>query len=228
METFITIDDSLLEAAKRHSGESEINRLVELALTTYIQTKPVAVQGPAESQALRPWPMTPPRPMSPAESFSKIEFFAELSEAEIAQLLAASKSKIYNPGDLLIQRGDGGDSMFVITHGYVEVLVGQADQPDAEIAVAKLREGEFFGEMSLLTGAPRSATIRAITTVRANEISKEAFRGVLQTRPELLGVISRIIAERRLHLKLAEEDSEAKTRKGSEQLLERMRAFFGA
>ena len=66
------------------------------------------------------------------------------------------------------------------------------------LAVDTIVPGEFFGEMSLLTGEPRSATIVAVTDVLAHEITKENMNGLLIKRPEVADTVSRVVAERRV------------------------------
>lgn len=160
------------------------------------------------------------------------EFFAELARDEIDHLLSESTQRAFSPGQVVIERGATGTSMFIMRKGYVEVWVGHGAGDREEVAVAKLQPGDFFGEMSLLTGAPRTATIRALTSVVVEEVTKDSFRALLHKRPELLGIMSRIIAERRLRLKLAQEDGRAKPREEQTtgfagQILARMRSFFG-
>ena len=66
-----------------------------------------------------------------------------------------------------------------------------------------------------------------LTSVVVEEISKESFRSLLHKRPELLGIMSRIIAERSLRLKLAQDDAKSEDKSLAGQLLDRMRSFFG-
>jgi CRP-like cAMP-binding protein len=99
--------------------------------------------------------------------------------------------------------------------------------------VAHLEPGEFFGEMSLLTGARRSATVSALTESVVYEIRKRPLQHLMAERPELAEHLSRILAERQLLTRQALEQGEGS--QGSEeidglarQLLGRMRDFLGA
>ncbi|MFT5467619.1 MAG: CRP-like cAMP-binding protein/post-segregation antitoxin (ccd killing protein) [Verrucomicrobiales bacterium] len=227
MEIITTIDEQLLNRAKAASGHLEVAKLLESALEALIERE----GGKAESETnLEARDLSPMDTDGLARIVANQDFFEELSREEIEGLLTASTQRAYSPGQTLIERGDQGTSMFIVRKGYVEVWVG-SEKSDEEVAVAKLQPGEFFGEMSLLTGAARTATIRALTTTVTEEISKESFRALLHKRPELLGIMSRIIAERRLRLKLAQEDQAARlpdSRSLAGQLLDRMKAFFGS
>ncbi|MEM7013262.1 MAG: cyclic nucleotide-binding domain-containing protein [Verrucomicrobiota bacterium] len=222
MEIVTNLDQSLVERATKLTGEDEVSRLLEAGLEALIERE--SANSPAAAK-LEPREMSMMDTGSLARIVARDEFFAQLDSDEINQMLEQSAQRAFTPGESLIRKGEDGDSMFILRKGYVEVWVGQND--DEEVAVAKLQPGEFFGEMSLLTGAPRTATIRALTSVVVEEVSKESFRGLLHKRPELLGILSRIIAERRLRLKLAQEDAKSEERGLTGQLMDRMRSFFG-
>jgi len=89
---------------------------------------------------------------------SRIELFQHLSDDELATLAESVHQRHYEPGDTLIRRGDPGDSMFVLVEGLVYVFAGD---DGTEVKVAQIVPGQFFGEMSLLTGEARSATVTA-------------------------------------------------------------------
>lgn len=230
VEIITTIDEQLLERAKAASGHIELAKLLESALEALIEREKGGGRGGGEA-TLEPREMSLMNTDALAQLVSRHEFFEELSSEEIDFLLAKSTQHAFGPGETLLRRGSEGSSMFILRKGFAEVWVGLGNDSDEEVAVAKLQPGEFFGEMSLLTGAPRSATIRALTSCVVEEISKEIFRALLSNRPALLGILSRIIAERRLRQNLAREDQAARTpddRGLAGQLLDRMKRFFGA
>ncbi len=103
-----------------------------------------------------------------------------LKDMDEDQLMALSHSTVlacYGENDDLVQEGAEGDSMFIITKGRAKVLIHGPN--DAEVLVADKSAGEFFGEMSLLTGDPRSATVRAIEDMEVLVIDKGSFTNVL-------------------------------------------------
>ena len=160
----------------------------------------------------------------------RIELFEHLEDEELALLTETITRRIYSEGDELIRRGDVGDSMFILVEGLVYVFADVAGDGH-ELKVAQVVPGQFFGEMSLLTGEARSATITAASDTVAYEIGKDAMAKLLQRRPELAEVMSRIIAERKLRNEqaLAEATSEEKEEHKMSvagQILGRMRDFF--
>ena len=82
--------------------------------------------------------------------------------------------KVYGDGECMIQQGEAGDCMYVVQQGEVEVVL---ENPDGEIPLSVLKRGDVFGEMSLFTKQPRSATVRC-----ARPVSVRAFRGRFRSR----------------------------------------------
>jgi len=98
-----------------------------------------------------------------------------------------------------------------------------------ETKVARLGPGEYFGEMSFLTGDPRIATVRTVTTVRVLEIKKDYLELIIKNRPEIADTLSQIVLERKQtnlsHIKnLTLKKSEFKKEK--QQLLLKIKKFF--
>ena len=161
---------------------------------------------------------------------SRIELFSHLEDDELAMLTEGITRRVYGEGSHLIERGAMGDSMFILVEGLVYVYADVAGDGE-EIKVAQIIPGQFFGEMSLLTGEARSATITAASEAVAYEIGKDAMAKLLERRPELAEVMSRIIAERKLRNEQAlseascEEKEEHKTSVAG-QILGAMRDFF--
>ena len=85
--------------------------------------------------------------------------------------------------------------MFLLFEGAVDVLITVDDK---EVAVARMQAGDYFGEMSLLTGEPRTATIRAATAGAAYRISRDAVTPVLESNVALMDLLSHNLAERNL------------------------------
>jgi small-conductance mechanosensitive channel/CRP-like cAMP-binding protein len=120
-----------------------------------------------------------------------VEIFAALSDEERAQLVRAAKIQMYAAGEVIVRQGDPGQSMFVVAGG--EVVVG-LDAPRRE--VARLGRGGFFGEMSLLAGDPRTATVTAVTDCELVEIAIDSFRRFVLANPAAVDQISAAAAAR--------------------------------
>ena len=104
--------------------------------------------------------------------------FSDLTEHELEQLAVITKERFLNPGDRLFEQGSEGESLFVIARG--AVLVFQDEK-----LVEVLGGGDMFEEISLLTGAPRSSSITAATTVTLGEIARSDFEELLDSSPGL-------------------------------------------
>ncbi|MDB6148974.1 MAG: MscS Mechanosensitive ion channel [Chthoniobacter sp.] len=118
-----------------------------------------------------------------------------LNEEEMQKLLTRARLQRFGRGEKIITQGAGGDSMFILLRGEAEVFV-TANCQDTQVAT--LEAGEYCGEMSLLTGEPRSATVIARTDCEAWEIEKSAIAEVLQENESLVRKLGEVLAQRRL------------------------------
>ncbi|MEO0095445.1 MAG: Crp/Fnr family transcriptional regulator [candidate division WOR-3 bacterium] len=88
--------------------------------------------------------------------------------------------KVLNPGEILFNEGDRGDVMYLIKEGQIKITKGKG--PDERV-LAVLKEGDFFGEMAIIDGSPRSATATAISKTSLLIIDKETFRSKIRENP---------------------------------------------
>ena len=158
-----------------------------------------------------------------------VSLFADLQSGELSQLAGASTVRRFPSGAVLVRETDPGSSMFVLVEGLLKVSVRSEDGAPRE--VARLGPGEFFGEMSLLTGEPRSATVAAACDSVVAEITKLQIEGLLRSRPEVAGQITHTVVERRLQMTqaladIAEEHREQHRASLASQVLAKMKAFF--
>jgi small-conductance mechanosensitive channel/CRP-like cAMP-binding protein len=130
-----------------------------------------------------------------AEAFSRAALFDDVSRGTLENLAAKAVLDRFGEGDILIRQGDADSDMFLLVEGAVQVAV---EKNGADVVVARMKAGDYFGEMSLLTGEPRTATIRAVTDGAAYRISRVAISPVLDADAELMGLLSRNLAERNL------------------------------
>lgn len=166
----------------------------------------------------------------PAALLAAIDVFSPLTEAHRASLAEGMQKRTIVRGEVLLRQGEPGNSLFIVAEGLCYVAVRDAGR--IEHVVARLRPGEFFGEMSLLTGEPRSATVLAATESIVYELSKELLIPILLEEPEVAARLGRILAERRavtlsLQRSGIPEFSEAEVRTYSEQFIRNIRVFFG-
>lgn len=160
---------------------------------------------------------------------SKVSLFSNLNDKELEKLAEASEPEYRDKGDVIVKKGDTGDSIIILLEGMLEVFDTRSE--NNRIRMAVLRPGDFFGEMSFFTGSPRSADVRASTEVCLYKIRKNIMDELLKERPEIAEHLSRVIAARTLaNTKLADNLSEekkiAETNRLSRQILASIKSFF--
>lgn len=124
-----------------------------------------------------------------------VEILATLTDDQRAQLVASSRTLLFEAGQAIVREGDPGASMFVLRRGEASVTLAHTDGE-----VARHRAGGFFGEMSLLTGDPRSATVTAVTDCELLEIGVDAFRRVVLADAAVVDRVTAAVAQRRAEL----------------------------
>lgn len=158
-----------------------------------------------------------------AERLSAVDIFAPLSADEITLLAQAAVSHVFAPSETVIRAGDPGSSMFVVHKGRVRVQVSENGRART---VATLNEGDFFGEMALFTGEPRTANVLALEETEVLEIGHAAMKRVFDTNPNLVESLSFIMAERRQGL-ASQTDSPATGSDSKAGILSAIKRFFG-
>jgi voltage-gated potassium channel len=115
------------------------------------------------------------------DMISKVSFFENAGAATIADIAALLRPRDYPPRAVVTRRGQPGDCMYFIVDGEVEVLI----EPNP----VRLRSGAFFGEIAILTGAPRNATIVTTRATQLLSLDIADFRSLAASRPELTDLI---------------------------------------
>jgi CRP-like cAMP-binding protein len=158
------------------------------------------------------------------EVISEASLFRKALSAEERNVLASHCRPIeLQKGSILMRQGDAAVSMFIVMEGAISIAIKTASGDQQEVAVSAA--GDVVGEMSLMTGAPRTATVTALTRVRVLEITRETIDDMLKKNPELFERFGRVLAQRQLEI-----DALANRRvdKGAVErdILTRMRSFF--
>ena len=136
--------------------------------------------------------------LAAAARLGAIDLFSTLPQEARLALSRTAPEQIFAAGEAIVREGESGSSMYVVLAGRARVVLEPSGQ---EVAV--IEPGGLFGEMSMLTGDPRTATVRAIEDVRVLEITAERFREVAIERPGLVEHITNVIAARRVGLNQA-------------------------
>jgi CRP-like cAMP-binding protein len=153
--------------------------------------------------------------------------FESLDDQQLRRLAQKAIRREYQAGDTVFRQDDRGDSFFVIGEGHVRVIAD--DQNQQETYRGELGPGGCFGEMSLLTGAPRSATVLADTPCVVYEIQKDHLHEFMLTDPRLVAVLSDVMAERQVARAQRELFEATRTEHGplAKSFAKKLSAFFG-
>ncbi len=130
------------------------------------------------------------------EKLPPIPLFSELSASAFGQVLTALKLRRARPGETIIAEGEPGQAFFVVARGEVRVHKRLAHGED--LALASLHEGAIFGEMALVSAAPRSATVTAVTDTDLLEFDREALAGASREVSTLAAALDKFTRERLL------------------------------
>ena len=157
-----------------------------------------------------------------------------LTEEELHKVAEGTQRVLFAGCESIIRQGDEGDSFFVIDSGHAEVWVRDAGGRAA--MVKELHPGDYFGEMALLTGERRTATINATTECICYEVDRAAFEHVIKANPRIAEVLSERLSTRRAELTeqlsvMEAEEAAAKQGAGRHDLartiLGKIRSYFG-
>src|SRR5215212_1630362 len=129
-----------------------------------------------------------------------------LTASELEMVLPRIERRHYTAGQTILQRGEAGDSLYVIDTGLVCVTVPGRD--GVESVLAQLGPGQMFGEMSILTGRPRSAEVRALVATNVSVLPVADFFDVAGRSPTILLNIGRVLAGRLAHMSRADTHRE--------------------
>jgi branched-chain amino acid transport system substrate-binding protein len=154
--------------------------------------------------------------------------FAPLNEHQLTTLSEKAVRHEYGKDEVIVRQGESGDSLFVLATGSLSVLYH--DEQEGESEIASISDGACFGEMSLLTGAPRSATIQAKADSVVYEIKKEHLRPFMERSKEIVQALSELMAQRQLaglHSNYYKSICETQGKELAQNFSNRILEFFG-
>ena len=135
-----------------------------------------------------------PTSMSPMErilELRKIPLFAGLSPAELQRLADIAEERSYVGGDVIAAEGELGDELHIVLTGSVHVVRGEGGR-----VIARRGPGDVVGEMSIITRAPRVASLVADDVTRTLRIGNREFESIIRERPDVGLAVMRVLAER--------------------------------
>jgi CRP-like cAMP-binding protein len=161
---------------------------------------------------------------------NQLDMFRELGDDERAHIADSLKYAPFGNGETLTKQGNVAHWLYIIVSGEVSVRVNVDGGDERE--VSRLHGPAFVGEMGLLTGEPRTATIVACSDVECYRLDKTAFQTILQQRPALAGKVAEILTRRKVELEAVREGlsaaaKERRVTESSAQVLAGIRDFFG-
>jgi small-conductance mechanosensitive channel/CRP-like cAMP-binding protein len=163
------------------------------------------------------------------EVLARIDLFKNLPEDSLELLAVRVHNAPFTEGEIITRQGAEAHWLYIIQSGTVSVNVAHGG---LESEVARLNAGNYFGEMSLMTGDMRSATVIALTDVTCYRLDKEAFKEIVQQKPDIAEQIANILAKRRTELEIIREnlEHEDQTHKNEEKkadILSKIINFLG-
>lgn len=187
-----TRQDVTKELAKFIAAQQETEQAARAKLKR--ATAPAAPEPPAPA----PESSAQPAPDAAAKQAEKereaSHFFAEFPQEALEQLLSSTTVRSFAAAQVIVREGDPGTSLFLIEDGDVEVRT--TDPTGRTLVLATLGPGEFFGEVAVLTGRPRTATIVATSAVTVIEIYREDLDQIATRFPEVRRVLQRFYEQR--------------------------------
>jgi HAMP domain-containing protein len=160
------------------------------------------------------------------EMLQRVPLFESLSQPEIQSLIQIGHHQLISARECVFRQGDAGDAFYVILLGTVEIYAEQLGQ-----RLRLMSSGEFFGELSLLLGIPRTATVRAIENVQLFLIDRDGLQGLLQNNPPLADRIADNLEQYQEELKqrqelLGQDDRESFVEQPMKWIRSRMKQLF--
>lgn len=165
------------------------------------------------------------RDMDKLELVRRIDLFSALSDVERAAVAVAARPRVIEEGEVVCREGEVGRTFYAVGVGALSVGKGE---PPTEVAV--IEPGQYFGEMSLLTGEPRTATVTARTRTEVLEFDRPAFMKLFSQNVAVARAVSEVVAARQIALQTFAEESRRKVvylEEESGAIFGRIKQLFG-
>jgi small-conductance mechanosensitive channel/CRP-like cAMP-binding protein len=164
------------------------------------------------------------------EGLTGIDLFKSLADDELDALAKSVKLAPFAAGELVTRQDAKANWLYVLTQGQVEIRVNLPGGDTKRVHM--LSAPDFFGEMALVTGGRREASVVALTDIECLRVDRAAFRALLERRPEIAAEVAEVLAERRVALEAARENLDAESRNlrvegERHRILSAVQNFFG-
>ncbi len=123
--------------------------------------------------------------------------FKGFSKDELVAVIRGLELRTFEPGEIVMSAGEPGDSMFILTTGMARAYMRTAEGRHVQLSL--MTDGDFFGEISILTGGPRTATVTAVTPLDVLELDKATLDQITETHPRVREVLQEFYSQRARH-----------------------------
>lgn len=161
------------------------------------------------------------------DALRKIDLFRLFSESELQAVAESLKYAPFAKGDVITRQGAVAHWLYILTQGEAEVVL---ETPAGKHTLNSIQAPSFFGEMGMMTGAPRSSTVTAKTDVECYQLDKKSFESIIHSRPSIAEEITQVLVARQAELHAVLNDlAEAQDTKAQQhsEILDRVKRFFG-
>jgi CRP-like cAMP-binding protein len=176
------------------SEETFQGQVLDLIEEVVQQPLPAAEPGAAADHDSEERPVRTSGVAESAQRLLASPLFRELQEAELLAVVRAMRLHTYEAGDVVMTEGERGDSLFIVTSGSVRTFVRNPAGHNFEMGV--LGEGDFFGELSSLSGRPRGSTIVAASHAELLELGKKTVDEIARTHPRVRETLESVYIQR--------------------------------
>jgi small-conductance mechanosensitive channel/CRP-like cAMP-binding protein len=207
-----------------YGGDELARDEVRTAIYYAFQRRGIEIPWPIQVEYQRQWKEVDrdTADREEAEALARIDLFAGLSPELRLEVARGAPRLVFGNGEAIVRQGEPGASMFVVISGTVSVVLAAS-----RAEVARIEAGGYFGEMSLLTGDPRTATVLAVGDVEVIELGADLFRRLAAVEPDAVERIAVAAANRRAGLDAARAAAAAGTMASeAASLLSRMKKFL--
>jgi small-conductance mechanosensitive channel len=224
----LSFDDSAITYKARfwiddYAADEQSRDEVRTAIYYSFQRHGIEIPWPIQVQYEKPWnePDINQKVEEEERLLAGVDLFSTLSPELRNQVARSAPMAVYGSGETIVQQGEEGQSMFVVVSGTVSVVL----EPSRD-EVARIDRGGYFGEMSLLTGEPRSATVVAIGDVVVVEIGADLFRRLATVHPAAIEKIGLDAMVRRAGLEQIKSATAGTVAVETTTLMARMKKFL--
>jgi len=165
-----------------------------------------------------------------ALDLARVELFREMNGEERHKLAERLRYAPFMKGEMMTRQGAEAHWLYILTKGSGEVIV--STESGAHKTVNVIQAGDFFGEMSMLTGEPRSASLKALEDSECYRLDRHAFADILHGRPEIAHYLSELLARRKVEIEAVRRDLDAAARAAmmtgqQKSIFEKIHKLFG-